>query len=137
MAALACGGTLDGVRLLSATTLAQAIAEQCYGKDRVLGFPIRWGGGFMLTSRELLLGPNPRTFGHGGWGGSLGFADLLCGRELGVRDEQDVSRNHRRHPRRRAARGALRRARLTSDERTERARVGCRALAPWRHLGNT
>src|SRR5437016_2012563 len=33
-------------------------------------------GPHMLTSRELPLGPNPRTFGHGGWGGSLGFADL-------------------------------------------------------------
>ena len=30
----------------------------------------------MLTSDVLPLGPNPRIFGHGGWGGSLGFADL-------------------------------------------------------------
>ena len=30
----------------------------------------------MLAEHELPLGPNPRTFGHGGWGGSLGFADL-------------------------------------------------------------
>jgi hypothetical protein len=33
----------------------------------------------MLTSRQLPLGPNRRTFGHGGWGGSLGFADLDVG----------------------------------------------------------
>ena len=76
LAALACGGTLDGVRLLGAPTLARAIEEQCYGRDLVLGFRLRWGLGFMLSSRELPLGPNPRTFGHGGWGGSLGFADL-------------------------------------------------------------
>jgi len=76
MAALACGGELDGVRLLSESTLARAIEEQCYGKDLVLGFPIRWGLGFMMGSPDLPLGPNPRTFGHGGWGGSLGFADL-------------------------------------------------------------
>jgi CubicO group peptidase (beta-lactamase class C family) len=76
MAALACGGTLDGVRLLGATTLARAIEEQCYRKDLVLGFPIRWGLGFMLASPDLPLGPNPRIFGHGGWGGSLGVADL-------------------------------------------------------------
>jgi CubicO group peptidase (beta-lactamase class C family) len=76
LAALACGGTLEGVRLLSETTLARAIEEQCYGKDLVLGFPIRWGLGFMMASPDLPLGPNPRTFGHGGWGGSLGFADL-------------------------------------------------------------
>src|SRR5262249_47462721 len=36
----------------------------------------RWGLGFMLTCAELPLGPNPHVFGHGGWGGSLGFADL-------------------------------------------------------------
>jgi CubicO group peptidase (beta-lactamase class C family) len=76
MAALACGGELDGVRLMSERTLARAIEQQAYGKDLVLGFTMRWGLGFMLTSQELPLGPNPRIFGHGGWGGSLGFADL-------------------------------------------------------------
>jgi len=76
MAALACGGTVDGVRLLGEETIARAIKEQWRGKDLVLGFPMRWGLGFMLTSAELPLGPNPRTFGHGGWGGTLGFADL-------------------------------------------------------------
>ncbi len=75
MAALACGGTLDGVRLLGERTLAGAIEEQRYAKDLVLGFTMRWGLGFMLTSQHLPLGPNPRTFGHGGWGGSLGIAD--------------------------------------------------------------
>jgi CubicO group peptidase (beta-lactamase class C family) len=75
LAALACGGTLAGTHLLSDATLAQAISEQSYGRDLVLGFPIRWGLGFMMASPELPLGPNPRTFGHGGWGGSLGFAD--------------------------------------------------------------
>jgi len=76
MAALACGGSLDGVRLLGLPTITRAIEEQCYDKDLVLGFRLRWGLGFMVTSPSLPLGPNPRTFGHGGWGGSLGFADL-------------------------------------------------------------
>ncbi len=76
MAALACGGAVAGVRLLGDRTIARAIEEQSRGKDLVLGFPMRWAVGFMLTSADLPLGPNPRTFGHGGWGGSLGFADL-------------------------------------------------------------
>jgi CubicO group peptidase (beta-lactamase class C family) len=76
LAALACGGAVDGVRLLDQRTLARAIDEQVRGKDLVLGFDMRWGLGFMLTSEALPFGPNPRTFGHGGWGGSLGFADL-------------------------------------------------------------
>jgi CubicO group peptidase (beta-lactamase class C family) len=76
MALLACGGEVGGTRLLAEQTIARAIEEQHYAKDLVLGFKMRWGLGFMLTSRQLPLGPNPRTFGHGGWGGSLGFADL-------------------------------------------------------------
>ena len=79
MAALACGGALDGVRLLSRATLARATEEQIYSQDLVLGFPIRWGLGFMLNSPTLPLSPNEHTFGHGGWGGSLGFADLDAG----------------------------------------------------------
>ena len=77
---LACGGARNGVkngvRLLGEETLRDAIVEQYYGKDLVLGRTFRWGSGFMLTSDVLPLGPNPHVFGHGGWGGSLGFADL-------------------------------------------------------------
>jgi CubicO group peptidase (beta-lactamase class C family) len=76
LSALACGGALDGVRLLGESTLRRAIEEQFYGKDLVLGRTFRWGVGFMLTSPAMPLGPNPHIFGHGGWGGSLGFADL-------------------------------------------------------------
>jgi CubicO group peptidase (beta-lactamase class C family) len=75
MAALACGGSLDGVRLMSEETLTSAIQEQIYGKDIVLG-PMRWGLGFMLASNEMPLSPNPRTFGHGGAGGSFALADM-------------------------------------------------------------
>ncbi len=74
MGALACGGALDGVRLLRESSVATAITEQCYGRDLVLG-PMRWGLGFMLVCKELPLSPNPRTFGHGGWGGSFALAD--------------------------------------------------------------
>jgi len=74
--AMACGGEVDGVRLLSQATLDKTIEEQCYGTDLVLGTPIRFGLGFGLTSKELPLGPNPRTFFWGGWGGSLVVIDL-------------------------------------------------------------
>ena len=76
LSVLACGGALNGVRRLGGDTIERAIAEQAYGRDLVLGFKIKWGLGFMLRAPELPLGPNPRTAGHGGWGGSLGFADL-------------------------------------------------------------
>jgi CubicO group peptidase (beta-lactamase class C family) len=74
-APLACGGELNGVRLLGPATLAKIVEEQCYGRDLVLGVPIRWGLGFGLTSREIPVGPNPRAFFWGGWGGSLVVID--------------------------------------------------------------
>jgi CubicO group peptidase (beta-lactamase class C family) len=75
LAALACGGSLDGVRLLGRDALERSIAQQWQGRDLVLGMPMRWGLGFMLASETLPLGSSLRTFGHGGWGGSLGVAD--------------------------------------------------------------
>jgi CubicO group peptidase (beta-lactamase class C family) len=45
----------------------------------VLGLPIRFGLGFGLTSKELPIGPNPRTFFWGGWGGSLVVVDPDAG----------------------------------------------------------
>jgi CubicO group peptidase (beta-lactamase class C family) len=67
--ALASGGILDQA------TLDEAIAEASSGPDFVLGRPSRFGLGFQLTQPERPLGPNPRSFGHFGVGGSLGFAD--------------------------------------------------------------
>jgi CubicO group peptidase (beta-lactamase class C family) len=75
LSALACGGTLDGERVLAAATIARAIEPQWSGRDLVLNIPMCWALGFMRSSSVLLLGPNPRAFGHGGWGGSLGIAD--------------------------------------------------------------
>jgi CubicO group peptidase (beta-lactamase class C family) len=75
MAALARGGALGRVRLLREAALSRAIEEQCLGPDLVLPLAMRWGLGFMLSHPGLPLGPSPRCFGHGGWGGSLGIAD--------------------------------------------------------------
>ncbi|MFX1324850.1 MAG: serine hydrolase domain-containing protein [Promethearchaeota archaeon] len=74
-AALACGGELDGVYLLSKKTIDKALEEQIYDTDLVLQYPVRYGLGFGLNSQEVPLGPNPRTFYWGGWGGSLVVAD--------------------------------------------------------------
>jgi CubicO group peptidase (beta-lactamase class C family) len=73
--ALACAEGVDGVRLLRSGTLEQAITEASSGPDLVLRRPSRFGLGFQLTQPERPLGPNPRSFGHFGAGGSLGFAD--------------------------------------------------------------
>ena len=74
-AAMACGGELGGVRLLSMPTLEKIIEEQIYQQDLILGLPLRWGLGFGLASQEVPF-PNPRSFYWGGWGGSMIAVDL-------------------------------------------------------------
>jgi CubicO group peptidase (beta-lactamase class C family) len=61
--------------LLDGHVLRDATTEAAVGDDLVLGRPSRFGLGFQLTQPERPLGPNPRSFGHFGTGGSLGFAD--------------------------------------------------------------
>jgi CubicO group peptidase (beta-lactamase class C family) len=73
--ALATGGALDGYRVLTPAAIERAHTEQANGPDLVLGVVTRWGLGFQLNQPVAPLGPNPRTFGHAGAGGSLGFAD--------------------------------------------------------------
>lgn len=73
--ALARGGEVDGVKLFSAAELPRCHTEQSRGMDEVLKFPTRFGLGFMLSQPGAQYGPNPRSFGHPGAGGSLGFAD--------------------------------------------------------------
>ncbi len=73
-AALAQGGELDGVRVVSAEAIERAIVERSDGVEATLGGEMRFGLGFQLN-RPPNHGPNPRAFGHAGYGGSLGFAD--------------------------------------------------------------
>ena len=77
--ALAQGGEINGVHVLKPETIDAAILEQSQGQDLVIQLPTRFGLGFMLTADFMPLGPNPRTFGHPGAGGSLGYADLDAG----------------------------------------------------------
>ena len=73
---LARGGESEGVRLLSEDTLSEALEEQSYGQDLVLGVPIRFGLGFGLRSAEVPIGQSDKVLFWGGWGGSLVVMDL-------------------------------------------------------------
>lgn len=67
-------GTVDGVRVLDAPSVARATALHSDGTDCVLGFPMRYGLGFSI-SPTLNVHAGPDAFGHSGAGGSLGWAD--------------------------------------------------------------
>ncbi len=78
-AALACGGELDGVRVLGSAGIARAAQERVRGSDAVLEVPTRFGLGFMLPQDGIeAYGPSPGAFGHTGAGGSIGFADPVA-----------------------------------------------------------
>ena len=92
-ATLSLGGTLDGVRLMSSSTLADAAEDQNGPIGRVIPFPLRFKVGYMrpvslglrfsFAGRQVDVGrPNPHAFGHFGFGGSGAWADPE--RELGV-----------------------------------------------------
>jgi CubicO group peptidase (beta-lactamase class C family) len=74
--AVACGGSVDGVTLLSPATCDRIFEQQTYGQDLVLPLVLRLGLGFGLNSTEMPLSPNPRTCFWGGWGGSIAIIDL-------------------------------------------------------------
>jgi CubicO group peptidase (beta-lactamase class C family) len=80
-AALASGGEIDGVRLLSAETLKRATqVQQRASRRSVLPFDMRWRLGYhgIFTTQGI-----PRAaFGHFGFGGSGAWADPS--RELAV-----------------------------------------------------
>jgi len=74
-AALANGGTIDGVNVVGKEALAQAISPQITNDDLVLKMPATWGCGFAINAAGIMYGPVKTTYGHSGWGGSFGCAD--------------------------------------------------------------
>ena len=67
--AVACGGEVDGVRLLSPKTIDRIFEVQFNGIDLVIGIPIKWGVGYGLA-------PEGRVCSWGGYGGSLMIIDV-------------------------------------------------------------
>lgn len=74
-AALANGGAVDGVRVLSKAGVERMREVQVTNPDLVLLLPVSWGLGYIVSGNLSAYGPNPRSFGHDGWGGSFACAD--------------------------------------------------------------
>ncbi|MGW0838719.1 serine hydrolase domain-containing protein [Streptomyces sp. NPDC002787] len=72
---IACGGTLDGVELLSPRTIDLIFSEQTDGPDLVLGAHLRFGIGFGLPSPAVPYLPPGRICFWTGWGGSVVVID--------------------------------------------------------------
>ena len=64
---LACGGEVNGIRLLSPEGCERAREEQYRGVDQILGRSVRYGLGYGIFDPAC---------GWGGWGGSMVMVDL-------------------------------------------------------------
>ena len=74
--ALACGGEVDGVRLMSTAGVERIFEPQSEDVDQVLGMQMKLGMGFGLMNESIPLSPNPKACFWGGWGGSIALIDL-------------------------------------------------------------
>lgn len=68
---LACGGELDGVRLLSESALLDGRRERSRRWDQLHDAPDVFAAGFQLQTELKPFGPPPDAFGHRGAGGSV------------------------------------------------------------------
>jgi CubicO group peptidase (beta-lactamase class C family) len=90
----------DGRRLAGPAAVGEASKLRFDGIDLVRGIRRPWAAGFLCNEANSW-GPNPQAFGHGGWGGSFGYADPAADVAVGyvmnlMSDQMDLN------PRRRA-----------------------------------
>jgi CubicO group peptidase (beta-lactamase class C family) len=65
--------------LLSKSSIKKCLTESVSRIDESLMLPIRWSQIGLILRGGWLFGKNKESFGHNGWGGSLGFADPMLG----------------------------------------------------------
>ena len=65
--------------LLSKPSIKKCLIENVSRIDHSLMLPIRWSQVGLILRGGWLFGNNKESFGHNGWGGSLGFADPTLG----------------------------------------------------------
>ncbi len=65
--------------LLSKSSIRKCLIESISRIDESLMLPIRWSNIGLILRGGWLFGKNKESFGHNGWGGSIGFADPILG----------------------------------------------------------
>jgi CubicO group peptidase (beta-lactamase class C family) len=73
--AVAQPGVFQHHKCLSPATIDRMTRVLSNRMDLTLGMEAGWAAGVVLNGTTTFFGPNPRTYGHSGWGGSFGCAD--------------------------------------------------------------
>ena len=108
LAALACGGTLDGVRLLGENNAGARHRRAVLREGPGPRLPDPLGPRLHDDEPGPAARPQPAHVRPRRLGRLARLRRPRRARQLGVRDEQDVARHHRRHPRRRPVDGIVR-----------------------------
>lgn len=78
------GAGVDGMRLLPPDRVRKATTLEVDGIDASSGYPLRFALGYGLGGPDSAMGDHPSAFGHGGYGGSYGYADPEAGLAVGL-----------------------------------------------------
>lgn len=73
---MAAGGVWEGRRLISRTAIEEAARPRFRGMDESFAAPAAFAAGYQIEDPLYSGRASPQTFGHTGWGGAIGFADL-------------------------------------------------------------
>jgi CubicO group peptidase (beta-lactamase class C family) len=91
-APLANDGAFGGKQIYAPDASERGARRRFRGVDINLGVEVRWGAGFFGNNPLNWYGPHEATFGHSGWGGSMGFADPTNGISVGyVANQMDAN----------------------------------------------
>jgi CubicO group peptidase (beta-lactamase class C family) len=92
--ALANGGEVEGTRLVSPERIEYMQKQMTWTGDLITG-PGRKEIGYFLGSPSEIYGPRGTAFGHGGSGGSTGFADPEVGLAIAVTlNKMEFAKSH-------------------------------------------
>jgi CubicO group peptidase (beta-lactamase class C family) len=84
LSVISLGGTVDGVKLLSPSTIDLIFKPQIFGPDLVVSSKLRFGIGYGLNGQDTDTDwvPEGKICFWGGWGGSMAIIDV--GRQLTI-----------------------------------------------------
>ena len=69
----------DEKKIISSENFKKILKQSNYENDGTLKLPIKWTYSGYILRGGWMFGKNKESFGHNGWGGSLGFGDPIEG----------------------------------------------------------